>query len=121
MNDGRIVQSGKYEDLIADPSSELVRQMDAHRKSLNHVNSYQHDNSLTSRPSPMNQIEVAEENFEGPIKNEKLTVRSQEEETETGRVKWSSRYPSLSSSLSGTTDGQQLLDGMGNRGRRQGQ
>ncbi|XP_062157642.1 putative ABC transporter C family member 15 [Alnus glutinosa] len=89
MNDGRIVQSGKYEDLIADPSSELVRQMDAHRKSLNHVNSYQHDNSLTSRPSPMNQIEVAEENFEGPIKNEKLTVRSQEEETETGRVKWS--------------------------------
>ena len=89
MNDGRIVQSGKYEDLIADPRSELVRQMDAHRKSLNHVNSYQRDNSLTSRPSPINQIEVAEETFEEPIKNEKLTVRSKEEETETGRVKWS--------------------------------
>jgi hypothetical protein len=94
--------------------------MDAHRKSLNHVNSYQHDNSLTSRPSPTNQIEVAEENFEEPIKNEKLTVRYKEEETETGIVKWSvystfchfrlqrsfcSCYPSLSSSLSGTTDG----------------
>jgi hypothetical protein len=86
MKDGRIVQSGKYEDLIADPNGELVRQMAAHRKSLNQVNPLQNDNSLPSRAGKINQIEAVEEYFEGPLNNGKLT---QEEETETGRVKWS--------------------------------
>jgi hypothetical protein len=86
MKDGRIVQSGKYEDLIADPNGELVRQMAAHRKSLNQVNPLQNDNSLPSGAGKINQIEAVEEYFEGPLNNGKLT---QEEETETGRVKWS--------------------------------
>ena len=86
MKDGRIVQSGKYEDLIADPNGELVRQMAAHRKSLNQVNPLQNDNSLPNGAGKINQIEAVEEYFEGPLNNGKLT---QEEETETGRVKWS--------------------------------
>ena len=90
MKAGRIVQSGRYEDLMADSNGELVRQMAAHRKSLNQVNLLQDDNTLTTRPHVINQIEVAEENFEGPINNGKLKARTEEEEeTETGRVKWS--------------------------------
>ena len=86
MKDGRIVQSGKYEDLIADPNGELFRQMAANRKSLNQVNPLQNDNSLPNGAGKINQIEAVEEYFEGPLNNGKLT---QEEETETGRVKWS--------------------------------
>lgn len=86
------MQSGNFEDLIADPNSELVKQIAAHRKSFNHVNSQQHDRNcmpLTSRSCPINQIEIAQENFEGLINSRKLTERTQEEETETGPVKWS--------------------------------
>ncbi|KAB1207771.1 ABC transporter C family member 3 [Morella rubra] len=89
MKDGMVVQSGKYEDLIADPNGELAKQLVAHRKSLNQVNSQQHDSSLTCRPCPKNQIEVAQEKYEGPVADGKLVPRNQEEETETGRVKWS--------------------------------
>ena len=91
MKAGRIVQSGRYEDLMAVSNGELVRQMAAHRKSLNQVNLLQDGNTLTTRPHEINQIEVAEENFEGPINNGKLQARTEEEEeeTETGRVKWS--------------------------------
>ncbi|KAL4638735.1 hypothetical protein ACB092_03G167700 [Castanea dentata] len=90
MKAGRIVQSGRYEDLMADSNGELVRQMAAHRKSLNQVNLLQDDNTLTTRSHEINQIEVTEENFEGPINNGKLKARTEEEEeTETGRVKWS--------------------------------
>lgn len=83
------MQSGKYEDLIADPNGELAKQLVAHRKSLNQVNSQQHDSSLTCRPCPKNQIEVAQEKCEWPNADGKLIPRNQEEETETGRVKWS--------------------------------
>ncbi|KAF9591440.1 hypothetical protein IFM89_004138 [Coptis chinensis] len=39
IKDGSIVQSGKYEDLIANPYGELVRQMSAHRQSLSQIGS----------------------------------------------------------------------------------
>ncbi|XP_050276334.1 putative ABC transporter C family member 15 [Quercus robur] len=102
MKAGKIVQSGKYEDLIVDPNGELVRQMAAHRKSLDRVNPLQDDNTLTSRPCKINQIEVTEENFEAPINYGKLTARTQEEETETGRVKWSVYSTFVTSAYKGT-------------------
>nr|XP_023872873.1 putative ABC transporter C family member 15 [Quercus suber]POE85287.1 abc transporter c family member 3 [Quercus suber] len=102
MKAGKIVQSGKYEDLIVDPNGELVRQMAAHIKSLDQVNPLQDDNTLTSRPCKINQIEVTEENFEAPINNGKLTARTQEEETETGRVKWSVYSTFVTSAYKGT-------------------
>ncbi|KAE8654428.1 DNA-binding protein GT-1 [Hibiscus syriacus] len=79
----------KYEELISDSDGELVRQMNAHRKSLDQVNPPQDDDSLTARPSQISQIEVIEEKYGDPICYGKLFDRSQEEETETGRVKWS--------------------------------
>ncbi|XP_061994727.1 putative ABC transporter C family member 15 [Rosa rugosa] len=84
---GQIAQSGKYEDLIADLNGELVRQMAAHRKSLDQVNICQIDVSLKSRPHQVNLIEVVEE--KGPFNNGTLPEKNHEEEAETGPVKLS--------------------------------
>uniref|UniRef100_UPI0005CAB691 ABC transporter C family member 3-like n=1 Tax=Fragaria vesca subsp. vesca TaxID=101020 RepID=UPI0005CAB691 len=84
---GQIAQSGKYEDLIADLNGELVRQMAAHRKSLDQVNRCQVDVSLKCRAHQVNLIEVVEE--KGPFNNGKLPEKSHEEEAETGPVKLS--------------------------------
>lgn len=90
MKDGRIVQSGRYQDLIADLNGELIGQMAAHRKSLTHVNTCQQDDSSTRRPCRKNQIEVVEEWFEEEaLANNKLMEKTHEEDAETGRVKWS--------------------------------
>lgn len=89
MKDGVIVQSGKYEDLTADPTGELVRQMAAHKKSLNQVNPPPEDSTLTSGPPQLNQNEVTEEKCEELISDSRISERTQEELTETGRVKWS--------------------------------
>eukprot|EP00258_Populus_trichocarpa_P046275 XP_024462294.1 putative ABC transporter C family member 15 isoform X2 [Populus trichocarpa] len=84
-----LVLSGKYEDLIADPTGELVRQMAAHRRSLNQVNPPQEDNPFTGGSSQLNQNEVTEEKFEGPTGTDRFSRKTQEEVSETGRVKWS--------------------------------
>ncbi|XP_031269972.1 putative ABC transporter C family member 15 isoform X2 [Pistacia vera] len=89
MKDGKIVQSGKYEDLSSDPNGELVRQMNAHRKSLDQVNPPQEDSSLTRIPCQIGQNEVTEERFSRPINYGNFLERSQEDETKTGRVRWS--------------------------------
>ena len=89
MKDGRIAQSGRYQDLISDLGGELISQMAAHRKSLTHVNTCQQDDSSTSGPCRKNQIEVVEDWFREPLANNNLMEKSQEEEAETGRVKWS--------------------------------
>ncbi|GAY44020.1 hypothetical protein CUMW_079090 [Citrus unshiu] len=86
MKDGKIEQSGKYEDLIADQNSELVRQMKAHRKSLDQVNPPQEDKCLSRVPCQMSQI--TEERFARPISCGEFSGRSQDEDTELGRVKW---------------------------------
>ncbi|KAE8730152.1 DNA-binding protein GT-1 [Hibiscus syriacus] len=86
MKDGLIVQSGKYEELIADSDGELVRQMNAHRKSLDQVNQPRED---VAGQFQITRTEVIEEKHEEPNCYDKLLERSQEEETETGRVKWS--------------------------------
>lgn len=87
MKDGIIVQSGKYEDLIADPNSELVRQMTAHSKSLDQVNPSQ-ENCFTNKPPQKKKIDLIEENSHDPISNGKLLDGIHKEETESGRVKW---------------------------------
>lgn len=87
------MQSGKYEDLTGDPQGELVKQMAAHRQSIDHMKpSYQENNktsSLSIKPvSPMNQIEVIRENFDELLRNAKHYPKEDGEETESGRVKW---------------------------------
>ncbi|EXB82409.1 ABC transporter C family member 3 [Morus notabilis] len=89
MKDGRIAQSGRYQDLTADLSGELISQMAAHRKSLTHCNTSQEDDSFASVPCRKNQIEEVDDCFIEPLANSKLMEKSQEEEAETGRVKWS--------------------------------
>ena len=87
MKDGIIVQFGKYEDLIADPNSELVRQMTAHSKSLNQVNPSQ-ENCLTNKPPQKNKINLIKENSHDLISNGKLLDGIPKEETKSSRVKW---------------------------------
>ncbi|KAK3013142.1 hypothetical protein RJ639_008565, partial [Escallonia herrerae] len=89
MKDGMIVQSGRYKDLIAEPESELVRQMAAHSQSLNQVNPPQQCNCIAKGHNQKNQTEVTEEeSFEKPASNIRLLDRTRQEETETGRVSW---------------------------------
>ncbi|KAG5521929.1 hypothetical protein RHGRI_034222 [Rhododendron griersonianum] len=84
MKDGRIKQSGKYEDLIAELDGELFTQMDAHNKSLNQMNpSYDHKSLTNTAPLEVNEEEIGETPRTGGI-----LERTQEEEAETGRVKW---------------------------------
>lgn len=102
MKDGRIVQSGKYEDLIGDRSGELVSQMAAHRKSLSQVKTCQENDSCVRAPHHTNQIEVVEDRFREPFTNGKLLEKTQEEEAETGRVKWSVYSTFITSAYGGT-------------------
>ncbi|CAL0324898.1 unnamed protein product [Lupinus luteus] len=86
MKDGKIVESGRYEDLMACSNCELVQQMAAHEETVNQINPLQEDDYVSCRPCHKNQIEIAEEIFQETTKDWK---RSKEEEAETGRVKWS--------------------------------
>ncbi|KAM7488723.1 hypothetical protein LguiB_026207 [Lonicera macranthoides] len=72
MKDGIIVQSGKYQDLIADPEGELLKQMTAHSKSLNQVIPPQDYNNKMKAHDQDNQIEVTEEKLEDPTINGRL-------------------------------------------------
>ncbi|WMV29035.1 hypothetical protein MTR67_022420, partial [Solanum verrucosum] len=81
MKDGRIVQSGKYSELIADPDGELLRHMVAHNKSLDQVKPSQKGSCLTKGKNQKNQIEdLTNEN--------KILERTQQEDAVSGRVKW---------------------------------
>jgi ABC-type multidrug transport system fused ATPase/permease subunit len=88
MKDGQIVESGSYRDLIACPDKSLVQLMAAHKETLKHIPSEEVDDSLScnSRPCPKNLIEIDEQNCQEIAKDEK---RTREEESMTGRVKWS--------------------------------
>ncbi|KAJ8569684.1 hypothetical protein K7X08_006261 [Anisodus acutangulus] len=87
MKDGRIVQSGKYNELIVDPDGELLRHMVAHSKSLDQVNPSQKCSCLTKGKHQNNQIEV-EECFEDLTCDNRILGRTQQEDAVSGRVKW---------------------------------
>ena len=97
MKDGRIAQSGRYQDLISDEAGELVAQMNAHRKSMTHVAAATTTTKKNLRrdkpsfgPRRKNQIEVVEDWFREPeISHDHSEKPHHEEESETGRVKWS--------------------------------
>ncbi|KAL1808203.1 hypothetical protein DCAR_0727609 [Daucus carota subsp. sativus] len=91
MKNGRIVQSGKYRDLIAETTGELVTQMDAHSKSLNQVKPpkkfYKSFSSKGFVQENQTEDEVIEE-VHNICHRDVSQEKSQQEETETGRVKW---------------------------------
>ncbi|XP_043687090.1 putative ABC transporter C family member 15 [Telopea speciosissima] len=88
MKDGEIVQSGKYEDLIAEPDGELVKQMAAHSRSVSQVAPPQAQSLLTFGSDQRNQMEVIEEKMEDSNGNGKLVKKASDVETESGSVKW---------------------------------
>ncbi|KAJ1283741.1 hypothetical protein BS78_03G149500 [Paspalum vaginatum] len=83
MKDGRIVQSGKYDDLIADKDSEFSKQMDAHNKSLSQVTPAKVHGLARNKKHKTKQMELTEIE---PDHN--VLGRESEEERESGRVKW---------------------------------
>ncbi|GFP94485.1 ABC transporter c family member 5 [Phtheirospermum japonicum] len=89
MKDGRIIEAGKYQDLISNPDGELIRQMEAHSKSLNQVNPRKHISlPKKSYHQASKQIEVTEVKFVDLSRSNRAPERSLHEETESGRVKW---------------------------------
>lgn len=88
MKDGKIVQSGKYEDLIADTDGELVRQMMAHKYSLNQVAPPKEHGLPIIKRHKVKQVELKEVKHDTSKRNSELSERMHEEERETGRVKW---------------------------------
>ncbi|MQL77246.1 hypothetical protein Taro_009652 [Colocasia esculenta] len=82
IRDGRIVQAGKYEDLIADSDGELVRQVAAHKKSLSQVPTTE-EHVMKLNPKPTKENELQEEK-----PSNIHDKRTNQEETEAGRVGW---------------------------------
>ncbi|XP_021854515.1 putative ABC transporter C family member 15 [Spinacia oleracea] len=90
MKDGRIIQSGRYEDLIRDSEGELVRQMDAHQKSLEQVDTNDSEcnqNSTAKSSSSSVSQDLIEENSSCSIQYDKL-AKTNDEEAIRGRVNW---------------------------------
>ncbi|CAL9154202.1 unnamed protein product [Musa hybrid cultivar] len=88
MRDGKVVQSGKYEELMEDASGELAQQMAAYDQSLCQVNpSKEKDLSMSTRHR-MKQKDLRELEHYDRIGISELSERSCEEERESGQVKW---------------------------------
>lgn len=83
IKEGKIVQSGKFEDLTADVNGELIKQMNTHRKSLNQVKPSQEDQSSVHLGGI-----GATEKIISPISDTKSADKTSME-AETGRVRWS--------------------------------
>nr|XP_043627774.1 putative ABC transporter C family member 15 [Erigeron canadensis] len=88
IKDGVIVQSGKYDALIADPASEFARQIAAHSNSLNQVTSPNKPKPLSMFPQARHGAHLIRE--DEPSKNKsKSSETIPQEESQSGRVKFS--------------------------------
>ncbi|GJN12928.1 hypothetical protein PR202_ga31255 [Eleusine coracana subsp. coracana] len=83
MKDGRIVQSGKYDDLIVDQDGELSKQMDAHNQSLSQVTPAKVHGLARNKKRKKKQMELTEIQ---PDHN--VLERESVEERVSGPVKW---------------------------------
>ncbi|KAK3160951.1 hypothetical protein QOZ80_1BG0069220 [Eleusine coracana subsp. coracana] len=83
MKDGRIVQSGKYDDLMVDQDGELSKQMDAHNQSLSQVTPAKVHGLARNKKCKKKQMELTEIQ---PDHN--VLERESEEERVSGPVKW---------------------------------
>ncbi|KAL8535199.1 hypothetical protein ACS0TY_010996 [Phlomoides rotata] len=82
MEDGRIVESGKYQDLVSNPDGELMKQMKAHSRSLDQVNPPT-PTCISQSRHQIKRVELSEANFIDLSRSS----RCLHEETESGRVK----------------------------------
>ncbi|KAM0947029.1 putative ABC-type xenobiotic transporter [Dioscorea sansibarensis] len=89
MRDGKIVQSGKYKELIADTDGELMQHMGAHKQSLNQVTpSSKKHSPLLSTKQKIEQSDQQDVQSSSHIRNSDCSEKTNEEERESGRVKW---------------------------------
>lgn len=88
MKDGKIVETGKYPDLISNPDGELIKQMAAHNTSLSQVNSQNHLSTAMCSSYSASQEEVTEVKFIDIGPSSKALETSLFEDGESGRVKW---------------------------------
>ncbi|KAG0501017.1 hypothetical protein HPP92_001089 [Vanilla planifolia] len=88
MKDGRIIQFGKYEDLIADADGELLRLMAAHKKTSCQVTPQQEKHLISGIVHRTADVQVREEKPSSQIRNIELADTMHEEERESGRIKW---------------------------------
>lgn len=87
MKDGRIVESGNYNDLISNPDGELMKQMAAHHQSLDQVNPPKSKKTSTKhRKSKC--IEASEVKFIDISRSNTVSKTNVHDESESGRVKW---------------------------------
>ncbi|KAJ4810045.1 Multidrug resistance protein ABC transporter family isoform 1 [Rhynchospora pubera] len=100
MKDGRIVQSGKYEDLISQDEGEFAKQMSAHEQSLTQIAPIQNRRLSIARHSKK-KIELDNIRPCYPIPNFDLVDTSYEEERESGRVKWNIYHTFVTSAYQG--------------------
>lgn len=88
MKEGKIVQQGKYEDLIKQMDSELVRLIAAHEESTRQVSPSKDIGLQDSATQQVCQIEIkAKPNYGGGRSSENLGGELGEK-TESGRVEW---------------------------------
>ncbi|KAK9060184.1 hypothetical protein SSX86_020888 [Deinandra increscens subsp. villosa] len=88
IKDGGIVQSGKYNDLIADPTNEFARQIAAHSESLNQVNPPHEPKTQTKFPQSSHCSHPVIEQEPCRAKGGSSETIPQEE-SQSGRVKFS--------------------------------
>ncbi|KVI05727.1 AAA+ ATPase domain-containing protein [Cynara cardunculus var. scolymus] len=88
IKDGGIVQSGKYDELIANPASEFARQIAAHSKSLNQVNPPNEPQTLTMYPQAIQGSHSERKHEPSQTHGRSLETKPQEE-SQSGRVKLS--------------------------------
>jgi hypothetical protein len=96
MKDGRIVQSGKYDDLIIDKDGELSKQMDAHNQSISQVTPAK-VHGLGRSKKHKKRMELTEIQ---PDHN--VLGRESEEERESGPVKWNIYCKFITSAYKGS-------------------
>ncbi|KAH6807283.1 multidrug resistance-associated protein 3 [Perilla frutescens var. frutescens] len=88
MKDGRIVESGKYQDLVSNPDGELIKQMEAHHKSLNQVNPPMSIPLSRRRQGKCIEASCEVIKFIDLSRSSRVSRGCLHEETEGGRVKW---------------------------------
>uniref|UniRef100_A0A0D9V952 Uncharacterized protein n=1 Tax=Leersia perrieri TaxID=77586 RepID=A0A0D9V952_9ORYZ len=96
MKDGRIAQSGKYDDLIADRDGELSKQIAAHNQSLSQVTPAKAHGLTKNKQHKRKQTELTEIELDHNV-----IARECEEERESGRVKWDIYRKFLSAAYGG--------------------
>ncbi|CAN6450107.1 unnamed protein product [Victoria cruziana] len=90
IREGKVVQSGKYVDLMEDESGELYRLMTAHKKTLRNAGMERKENDASPTSVSADQLQFSQKEEKSPTKsNSRATHEIHcEEEREKGRVRF---------------------------------